>query len=437
MDKKLKEFNMAKGSLFCGALGMALVFAFFLGSCSFIINGDNDSFVAVTDITGVPTTAVAGISLTLTGTVTPSNATNKTIVWTVKDAETTGAVISGNSLITVTAGTVTVTAMVVNGSTVSSPYIKDFPIAVSASDPVYVPVTGITGVPTIAIMNSPLTLRGTVEPAAATNKTIVWSGTGVSGGVLTASSTAIYMVTATIENGKTESSPYTETFTITAYDAGGGGGSSPFGSDGTPFYWAPDDSGGGGYVKITDDSWEALGDDGICYASGTYSRIGDRAAHWTITGGGGIGDTGLAYIKDDGTMLVANLADNFSGANGTLTKLDTTLALEGTWKTDGPTNNGTYMKIVASAGNFIIYISLNGSNWRELMKGTYQQNTNPVTYTVTAANTAEPGSGESWTLWEDLTEAEKTSLGLSSKTAMSIIYTDRCETKGQIFYKQP
>ena len=45
-------------------------------------------YVAVTDITGIPTEMTAGEDLTLTGTVTPETATNKAITWSVKDAGT-------------------------------------------------------------------------------------------------------------------------------------------------------------------------------------------------------------------------------------------------------------------------------------------------------------------------------------------------------------
>jgi hypothetical protein len=73
------------------------------------------AFVAVTNITGVPTTATAGTALTLTGTVAPPNATNKTIAWSVQNAGTTGATITGNTLNTTAAGTVTMTATVKDG----------------------------------------------------------------------------------------------------------------------------------------------------------------------------------------------------------------------------------------------------------------------------------------------------------------------------------
>jgi len=57
--------------------------------------GGGGGFVAVSSITGVPTTAMAEIPLTLTGTVVPSNATNKSIVWSVVSGP---AIVIGNTL---------------------------------------------------------------------------------------------------------------------------------------------------------------------------------------------------------------------------------------------------------------------------------------------------------------------------------------------------
>jgi uncharacterized protein YjdB len=124
---------MVKKNLFRGAL----VFAFFLGSCNFTIDGKNDTFVAVTGIIGVPTTTAVGTPLALTGTVIPSNATNKTIIWTLKDAGTTEPSISGNYLTAAAVGTVTVTATVINGLTDSIPYTQDFAVGVGSG---FVPV---------------------------------------------------------------------------------------------------------------------------------------------------------------------------------------------------------------------------------------------------------------------------------------------------------
>ncbi|MCL2246995.1 MAG: T9SS type A sorting domain-containing protein [Lentimicrobiaceae bacterium] len=89
------------------------------------------TFVPVTNITNVPTIAVAGVSLTLKGTVIPSNATNQTILWSVKDAGTTGVNINGNEFLALSKGTAVVTATIPNGSEIGEDYAKDFNIIVS------------------------------------------------------------------------------------------------------------------------------------------------------------------------------------------------------------------------------------------------------------------------------------------------------------------
>gem|GEM_PF-2330881 len=181
------------------------------------------AFVPVTDITGVPTTATAGTPLTLTGTVVPSNATNRTIVWSVFNAGTTGATISGATLNTTAAGTVIVRATIVNGLTPTSNFTKDFTITVQAA---FVPVTDITGVPTAATAGTPLTLTGTVVPSNATNRTIVWSvvnagttGATISGATLNTTAAGTVIVRATIVNGLTPTSNFTKDFTITVQAA--------------------------------------------------------------------------------------------------------------------------------------------------------------------------------------------------------------------------
>jgi hypothetical protein len=96
--------------------------------------GDKDGFVAVTGISDVPSTVQVGVSLILAGTIAPSDATNKTIVWTVKEAGATGAVITGNTFIATAAGTVTVKATIANGASEAAPYTQDFEITVT-TDP--------------------------------------------------------------------------------------------------------------------------------------------------------------------------------------------------------------------------------------------------------------------------------------------------------------
>ncbi|MCL2608264.1 MAG: putative Ig domain-containing protein, partial [Methanomassiliicoccaceae archaeon] len=76
------------------------------------IGTGDDPTVYVTDITDVPSSVLVGIPLTLTGTVLPVNATDKTIAWSIKDAGATGASLSGNILNVTGEGTLTVTASI-------------------------------------------------------------------------------------------------------------------------------------------------------------------------------------------------------------------------------------------------------------------------------------------------------------------------------------
>jgi hypothetical protein len=100
-----------------------------------LITGDNgnsgNTFVAVDSITGVPTAGNVRRSLTLTGTVAPSNATNQTITWSVLNTGTTGATISGSTLSATATGTVTVRATIANGTAVGMNYTQDFTIPIT------------------------------------------------------------------------------------------------------------------------------------------------------------------------------------------------------------------------------------------------------------------------------------------------------------------
>ena len=179
----------------------------------------NTPFIPVTNITSVPTTATAGTPLPLIGTVVPSNATNQTIVWSVQNAGTTGASISGSMLSTTSAGSVIVRATITNGLTPTANYVQDFTITVNTP---FIPVTNITSVPTTATAGTPLSLAGTVVPSNATNQTIMWSvqnagvtGANISRSMLSATSAGSVIVRATITNGLTPTTNYVQDFTVT------------------------------------------------------------------------------------------------------------------------------------------------------------------------------------------------------------------------------
>jgi len=74
-----------------------------------------ERFVPVADIINVPLVAAPGTPLALTGTVLPADATNKDIIWSIKEAGTTGATINGSTLTATAGGTVTITAIIADG----------------------------------------------------------------------------------------------------------------------------------------------------------------------------------------------------------------------------------------------------------------------------------------------------------------------------------
>ena len=87
----------------------------------------------VTNITDVPTEAISGTPLTLTGTVMPNNAVRQTVVWSVYNAGTTGATITNDyTLNTTNVGTVTIRATIIDGLGTGFDYTQDFTIEVSS-----------------------------------------------------------------------------------------------------------------------------------------------------------------------------------------------------------------------------------------------------------------------------------------------------------------
>ncbi len=107
----------------------------------------------VTDITGVTSSGIVGTPLPLTGSVVPADATNKTIVWSVKSG---AATISGGQLTTNAAGNVVVTATIAKGLAGSS-YTKDFSITFTAPTPAA--TTTFAGF-TLSSAGNPIKLNG-------------------------------------------------------------------------------------------------------------------------------------------------------------------------------------------------------------------------------------------------------------------------------------
>jgi hypothetical protein len=247
-------------------------------------------FVPVTNITDISAAATVGSDLTLTGTVVPANATNKTIVWSVSNAGSTGVTITGSVLSTSGAGIVNLTATIVNGTTATTNYTKNFSITINEPVPVFVPVTNIADVTFAATVGSDLTLTGTVVPANATNKTIVWSvsnagstGATITGSVLSTTGVGVVNVIATIVNGATVTTNFTKNFDIVVSSA-------------TPVVTPP---------AITTTSLPD-GTEGTPYSQ-TLAANDDSRITWTIDSGSLPGGLSLTGNTISGTPMTAGV----------------------------------------------------------------------------------------------------------------------------------
>ena len=139
---------------------------------------------------------VEGKTAKLTATVTPSNATNKTVTW--KSSDTTVATVSNGTVTAVKAGKATITATTSNGKAASCT------VTVTSSK---VAVTGVTLTPAATIEKGATSqLTATVSPSNATNKSVTFASSDTS--VATVDSTGL--VTAVTEG--------TATITVTTAD---------------------------------------------------------------------------------------------------------------------------------------------------------------------------------------------------------------------------
>jgi endo-1,4-beta-xylanase len=192
-----------------------------------IVIAEEERFVAVTNITGVPNQGTAGIPVSLTGAqVVPNNATNRTISWVVKTSGAGVTAITGNSFTPTSAGNLVLTARILSGAAANTPYLQDFTFTIA---PAFVAVSGINGLPGTknAVTGTELDLTAdiSVQPPEATNKNIVWSvktagDTGLTNaivetGVFTPTSAGTATLTATIPNGRAQGSDYAQDIIIT------------------------------------------------------------------------------------------------------------------------------------------------------------------------------------------------------------------------------
>ncbi|GHU36268.1 hypothetical protein FACS1894105_06340 [Clostridia bacterium] len=139
------------------------------------------AFVAVTNITGVPSIMTAETPLNLSSTVEPTNATNKIITWSVFSAGGTGAAISGSTLTATTAGSITVRATITNGLTAASEYTQNFSVTVNAAPPTTYAVTVNSGTAntTTAVAGANVTITADTPPNGQQFKNWTTASSGV------------------------------------------------------------------------------------------------------------------------------------------------------------------------------------------------------------------------------------------------------------------
>jgi hypothetical protein len=197
---------------------LLLVACAIFGTCKFDYDLRADGFVPVESIIGVPTGNVKNKEFTLSRSVYPSTATNKTIVWSISEDGETNATLNRNKLTATEAGTVTVRAVIKDGKAPGEDYAQEFEITIFEE---YIAVNSIQDVPK-NIPAGTVTLTGTVKPGNAVNKTIIWelksageTGATLDGDVLTTTAMGTLTVTAIVEYGAGPDTDFSQDFTIT------------------------------------------------------------------------------------------------------------------------------------------------------------------------------------------------------------------------------
>ena len=347
------------------------------------------SGITVTGAGGASTITQDKGTLALTATVTPANATNKTVTWSINNGTGQATINSSGVVTAVSNGTVTARATANDGSGVSDQMVITISgqvIPVSS-----ISVTGAGGASTITQDKGTLALTATVTPANATNKTVTWSianGTGQatinSSGVVTAVSNGSVVARATANDGSGIFGEITITInnqviSVTGISISGGNAIS------TP----------GGSLQLS--------------ATVTPSNATDKSVAWSITGGTGqatISQNGLVTAVSNGnviiratanggtdiyatttisvtnqTVLVESITVTASGGSATMTGLETSLQLNAAVSPANATNKNVNWSVVNGSGQATI--SSTGL-------------LTPVAYgTVTAIASAVDGSGVS------------------------------------------
>jgi len=181
------------------------------------------AFASVTSITDVTSFIRVDEPQTLSGTVVPDFATNKTIIWSIKDTLGSAAELNGDFLSSVTVGRVIVTATVVNGINASTDFTQDFFILIRHSQTPY-----ITGPDSMELetgyaetTSERFISRGDPNPTVTIdieNPRITWNPSSEVLTIAPGLKAGVYPITFTASNGNAPDATHTFTLTVTGSD---------------------------------------------------------------------------------------------------------------------------------------------------------------------------------------------------------------------------
>ena len=160
----------------------------------FVVKGSTDAAATGVTLSKTSLTLDKGKTQTITATVTPSNATDKSVTWSSSNSSV--ATVSNGKITAKGAGTATITAKTSNGKTATCKVT------------VQIGVTKITLNKTAATIKKGETLKikATVSPSNAVNKAVTWTSSNtkvatVSDGTVTAKGLGTATITAKTANG--------------------------------------------------------------------------------------------------------------------------------------------------------------------------------------------------------------------------------------------
>lgn len=190
----------SNGNVTAKAAGTATITATVDGksvSCKVTVNGQTTVPVASVELNQTTLELIAGKEATLTATVKPDNATNRTVAWE-SNATNVATVDNSGKVTAVSEGTATITAKAGEQTATCT-------VTVTKAD---VAVESVTLNPTTLTLEkgSTGTLTATVAPQNATNNTVTWSSSNpevatVANGTVTAVSAGTATITVTTADG--------------------------------------------------------------------------------------------------------------------------------------------------------------------------------------------------------------------------------------------